>query len=358
MSLPTSTRQWILENKPTDLPALSGPSQTFKLISTNLHPLKDDEVLVKTLFLSNDPAQRGWISKHVNPDRLYVPPVAQGACMSASGLGEVIDSKSSELSKGTIVTAKMNWTEYAILHSKSCTPIQKVPGVEITHFLGALGMTGMTAYYGIKEIVNARAEDTVVVSGAAGATGSMVVQIAKKLIGCKRVIGIAGNDEKCQWVESLGADKCLNYKKPEFKSELAKATEGYVDVYFDNVGGEILDLMLRRMARYGRIAACGAVSNYNKSAPDGLKNYTEIISMRLDVRGFIVLDFYAKGKVPEATEELIQAFKDGKISLGDQNETVVSVSFEGVPETWMKLFEGGNTGKLITKLTRSLAPSL
>lgn len=358
MSLPTSTRQWILENKPIDLPLLSGPSATFKLVTTKLPPLEDDHVLLKTLYLSNDPAQRGWISKHVNPDRLYVPPVTQGACMRAAGLGKVIDSKSSKLPIGSLVTAGIGWTEYAVLSSKGCTPVQALPGLSITHFLGAFGLTGLTAYYGTKEIARARPEETVVVSGAAGATGSMVVQIAKHMIGCKRVIGMAGTDEKCRWVESLGADVCLNYKKPDFKRDLAKATEGYVEVFFDNVGGEILDLMLRRMAKGGRIAACGAVANYNKSNPDGLRNFSEIISMRLELRGFIVMDFMAQGKAPAATKEIIDAIKDGKIKMGDENETIVGVGFEGIPATWMRLFEGGNTGKLITKLTGSTTASL
>lgn len=278
--------------------------------------------------------------------------------MNARGIGEVIESKSSELPKGALVTANTNWAEYGVFNTKACTPIQKLPGLEITHFLGALGMTGLTAYYGTKIIAQVGPEDTVVVSGAAGATGSMVVQIAKKMLGCKRVVGMAGTDEKCRWVESLGADVCLNYKNPDFKQELAKATEEYVEVYFDNVGGEILDLMLRRMARNGRVAACGAVSNYNKSDPDGLKNYFEVISMRLEIRGFIIFDFMQQGKAPAATKELINAIKDGKISVGDQNETVVGVGFEGIPETWMKLFSGENTGKLITKLVPSSTASL
>lgn len=278
--------------------------------------------------------------------------------MNARGIGEVIESKSSELPKGALVTANTNWAEYGVFNTKACTPIQKLPGLEITHFLGALGMTGLTAYYGTKIIAQVGPEDTVVVSGAAGATGSMVVQIAKKMLGCKRVVGMAGTDEKCRWVESLGADVCLNYKKPDFKEQLAKATEEYVEVYFDNVGGEILDLMLRRMARNGRVAACGAVSNYNKSNPDGLKNYFEVISMRLEIRGFIIFDFMQQGKAPAATKELINAIKDGKISMGDQNETIVGVGFEGIPETWMKLFSGENTGKLITKLVPGSTASL
>ncbi|MCJ1467717.1 hypothetical protein MMC07_006342 [Pseudocyphellaria aurata] len=350
MSIPTSTRQWILQNKPTDLPVLSSPDPTFELVTIQLPPLADNEVLVKTLYLSNDPAQRGWISKDVDPDRLYVKPVDQGACMRARGICEVIDSKASKLPKGTVITGSPGWAEHAILRATSCNPIEEVPGLAMTHFLGALGLTGLTAYYGIKEIARAGPEDSIVVSGAAGATGSMVVQIAKKMLGCKRVIGMAGSDEKCRWVESLGADACLNYKNETFKDDLIKATEGYVEVYFDNVGGEILDLMLQRMAKHGRVAVCGGISNYNQSVPYGVKNIFEVISMRLEIKGFIFFDFVRQGKGPAAVQELVDAFQAGKITLGDQNETVVGSDIEHVPETWMKLFEGGNSGKLITKL--------
>lgn len=350
MSNPTSTRQWILQNRPTDLPVLSGPDSTFKLITTELPPLADNQVLVKTLYLSNDPAQRPWISKYDDPERLYIAPVAEGACMRSSGLGEVVESRATNLPQGTLVTSFTGWAEHAILDANACNPIKEVPGLAITHFLGGLGGTGLTAYFGLKEVARAGPEDTVVVSGAAGATGSMVVQIAKKMLGCKRVIGIAGSDQKCRWVESLGAAVCLNYKNESFKEELVNATQGFVQVYFDNVGGEILDMVLSRMAKRGRVAACGTISAYNKSAPDGLKNWSEIISMRLEVKGFVVLDFLEQGKGPAARQELVEAVRAGKITLGRQNETLVSTDFEGVPETWMGLFEGGNTGKLISKL--------
>ena len=217
-------------------------------------------------------------------------------------------------------------------------------------YLGALGLTGLTAYYGTKIIARAGKEDTVVVSGAAGATGSMVVQIAKKMLGCKKVVGIAGSDDKCKWVESLGADLCLNYKKSSFKQDLIKATHGYVEVYFDNVGGDILDLMLTRMKKGGRVAACGAITDYNRSEKSGLKNWFEVISNRIEIKGFIVLDFLAEGKGPEAVKEMVTAAKEGKIKVGEENETVVDTSFEAIPKTWMSLFEGANTGKLVTKL--------
>ena len=272
--------------------------------------------------------------------------------MRARAVAEIIESKNSKFKKGDKVIASTGWAEYAVNDPQSLQiqPIQQLEGVSVTHFLGAFGLTGLTAYYGTKIIARAGPADTVVVSGAAGATGSMVVQIAKKMLGCKRVIGLAGSDEKCRWVESLGADVCLNYRNPDFKNHLVKATEGFVEVYFDNVGGEILDLMLTRMKKEGRVAACGAVSDYNTSKPRGLRNWHEIITNRLEIKGFIVLDFVASGKAGEATVEMVKACKEGKITVDESLETVVDTEFEDVPKIWMMLFEGGNTGKLVTKL--------
>ncbi|KAI4142061.1 MAG: hypothetical protein L6R39_005099 [Caloplaca ligustica] len=348
MSLPTTTRQWILTNKPVDLPVLSGPSQTFTLQEHSLPSLKENQVLLKTLYISNDPAQRGWIGANVDPERLYSPPVPVGSPMYARGICEILKSTAEGFKEGDKVLANSGWTEYSVLDASGLQKVQDIEGVGITQYLGALGMTGLTALYGITEIARASKDDAVVVSGAAGATGSMVVQIAKNVIGCKKVIGIAGGADKCKWVESLGADVCLDYKDSNFRDNLIKATEGYVEVFYDNVGGEILDTMLTRMKRHGRIAACGAVAEYNKSEGHGIKNWVEVISNRIEIKGFIVLDFQPKAK--EATAELVKATKEGKIKVDSSNETVVETGFEGVPATWMKLFEGGNRGKLVTKL--------
>lgn len=205
------TRQWILAEKPSDLPQLDGPNPTFKLQETDLPDLKDDQVLLKATYLSNDPAQRGWINKFINPERLYVPPVAEGEIMRARGLCEVVESKSSKYKVGDTVMASIGWAEYGIFPTKECQPAPDLPGgYNKTHYMGALGLTGLTAYFGLTEVVGTKASDTVVISGAAGATGMMAVQIAKKIIGCRKVIGMAGTDEKCKWVENLGADLCLN----------------------------------------------------------------------------------------------------------------------------------------------------
>lgn len=350
MSSPTESQQWILINKPTDLPELSGPNQTFTLKTASLPSLKENQVLVKTLYISNDPAQRGWITKGVDPDRLYAPPVPQDGVMRARSVAEVVESKMSKYSKGDKVIATTGWAQYSVQNDKDCQACEDIPGLSVTHYLGAFGLTGLTAYYGAKIIARAGKDDTVVVSGAAGPTGSMVVQIAKKMLSCKKVVGIAGSDDKCKWVESLGADTCLNYKKPSFKQDLIKATDGYVEVYFDNVGGEILDLMLTRIKRGGRVAACGAIVDYNSSEKSGVKNWFEVISNRIEIRGFIVSDFLAEGKGPEAVKDLVTAAKAGKINVGKENETIVDTEFDAIPKTWMMLFEGANTGKLVTKL--------
>ncbi|XHG08679.1 hypothetical protein AWENTII_011773 [Aspergillus wentii] len=312
-------------------------------------PLSPNHLLLKTLYLSNDPAQRGWISPNADPARLYVPPVPTGAVMRSTGIAEVIESLSPSHPPGSLVFAVTNWSEYTVVHEGEVQRITPVDGLGVTHFLGSLGLPGLTAYYGLKEVVKTTSEDVVVVSGAAGATGGMAVQIAKRILGCKRVIGIAGTDEKCRWVESHGADVCINYRKETFEKDLFRETEGFVDVFYDNVGGKILDLMLLRMKRHGRIAACGTISNYNKNLdPVGIKNYYEVVSNRISIHGFIVFDYMHKAA--EVRELFLQAWKEGKIILSDDTETVIEAPFEDIPEVWLKLFDGSNRGKLTTKL--------
>ncbi|KAH6625763.1 hypothetical protein C7974DRAFT_396659 [Boeremia exigua] len=342
-------QQWVLSNPPTADPVLEGDNATFKLANVTLPEVGAGEVLVKTLYLSNDPAQRGWIQKGMDPERLYVPPVKQGETMRSFGIGEVVESNADSLKKGTLISGSLGWTDYAIVKANEVRAVaaDEKAGIRVTNYLGSLGFTGLTAYYGITDIGRATKDDVVVVSGAAGATGSMVVQIAKNLIGCKKVVGIAGGEKKCRWVESLGADICVDYKSATFKEDLKKATEEYVDVYFDNVGGEILDLMLSRTKRFGRVAACGAIATYNDPTV-GVKNWFEIIANRIEIRGFIVLD--AIPKAGEMLAAITQGVKDGKIKIDPESETIVPTKFEDVPKTWTTLFTGANQGKLVTQI--------
>lgn len=354
-SLPTESRQWTLANHPPGVPTYGSSDSTFTIETKPLPSLSSGQLLLKTLYLSNDPAQRGWISspEDIDPKRLYVPPVQLGEAMRARGIGKVLKSEHEEYKEGDLVQAGTNWREYAVVDASDpkagVRKLGPLPGgLSPTHYLGALGMTGLTAYYGLVEVVGAKQGESVVVSGAAGATGSMVVQIAKHIVGAKYVVGIAGTDEKCRWVESLGADKCLNYKSKDFKKQLSEACGDGVNVYFDNVGGEILDLMLGNMAMYGRVAACGAITGYNGEAKLPMSNWFDVITMRIQIKGFIVIDYLQHAA--EVIQKLAGAVKEGKIKIGDENETVVEGGFEDIPKTWLKLFDGANTGKLVTAL--------
>ena len=200
---PTSAKQIVLNKRADGLLTYGGDDTDFKLVTKDLPALKDDQVLLKTLYLSNDPAQRMWIKAS---ERSYVAPVGIGEPMRARGIAEVVESKSANFKQGQNVTANVNWTEYSVFDAKECTPLPPIPeGMSLSHFLGALGGTGLTAYYGLVVVGEAKKGQRLVVSGAAGATGSMVVQIAKNIVGCSEVIGMAGSDEKCRWVESIGA---------------------------------------------------------------------------------------------------------------------------------------------------------
>jgi NADPH-dependent curcumin reductase CurA len=350
MSLPTQTKAWVLQNKPVDHAVLEGDNTTFKLETQDLPPLKDGQLLVQVVYLSNDPAQRGWIDKNIQANRLYVTPVAIGEAMRARAVCKVLESKDSKYAKGSLVLGSGNWRQYAVLEAAECQPVKDIPGVSPTQYLGALGGTGLTAYAGLIEVVQAKAGESVVVSGAAGATGSMVVQIAKHIVGCKKVIGLAGTDEKCRWVESIGADICINYKDSDWQDQLIKATDPFVDIYFDNVAGEQLDLMLTRLKTYGRVAACGAIGDYNKGEKSGLTNWFEVIMQRLQIKGFIVTDYITGNKGAEMINVLANAAKEGKIKVSEENETVVETKFEDIPKTWVKLFSGANRGKLVTHI--------
>lgn len=271
MSLPNTTQQWQLQSRPTKLPSYSGDDANFALKTVDLPALSANQVMLKTLYLSNDPAQRAWLDD--NP-RLYVAPVPLHGPMRARGIGEVLASKSDKVKVGDKVTASMGWTEYAVVDAADVVALPPVPkGLNLSHYIGALGSTGLTAYYGLVEVGQAKKGQTLVVSGAAGATGNMVVQIAKGIVGCQRIVGLAGSEEKCRWVESLGADRCVNYKDKDWREQLAQAVgKDGVDVYFDNVGGETLDEMLALMKQKGVVVACGAISGYNDQEPTVLQS--------------------------------------------------------------------------------------
>ncbi|KAI8048675.1 oxidoreductase [Syncephalis plumigaleata] len=319
---------------------LYDPADTFKVVKEPVPQPKDGQVLVRVIYLSLDPAMRGWM----NDARSYVPPVAIDDVMRGITVGEVVESKTDELKVGDLVTGTFGWQEYAVVNAKHATRLPLLPNVSIPEAFTVLSMTGMTAYFGLLDVTDPQPGETVVVSGAAGATGSLVVQIAK-IKGC-RVVGIAGGPEKCRYLtEELGADVAVDYRSSTFKKDFAAATPDYVNVYFDNVGGDILDAVLGRLAIGARISICGGISQYNAKEVQGPRNYLSLIGQRAKMQGFVVTD-YAK-RFPEAAKEYIQWLKEGKLKVAlDIQEGGITCA----PEVSLKLFNGSNTGKLLVKV--------
>jgi len=305
------------------------------------------QVLVQVQYVSLDPAMRGWL----NDRRSYVEPVQIGATMRASGLGVVVEvGEGSGFAPGDLVSGTFGWTEFVVLDAKHVEKLRIPEGAELLDFLGPLGMTGFTAFVGLLDVGKLQAGEKLVVSGAAGATGSIVCQIGKHK-GAK-VYAIAGSDEKCKWLENeLGVDKALNYKSSTFHSDFKK-TVGYYDVFFDNVGGDILDFALTRMNKNARIVLCGAISDYNSPKPKGLTGYLNLISQRAKIEGFIVFDH--ADRFPEALDYLGARLKDGSL----KRKFHIVDGLEAAPQSLNMLFNGGNTGKLVVKVRNDVKAKL
>ena len=296
-----------------------------------------DQTLVKVSHISLDPAMRGWMENHGG----YMAPLEVGDMMRAGCIGEVVESSSDKLPVGRLVSGSLGMQEYAVTDGKSI-PVQVLAeGTDPEAALGMLGGTGMTAYFGLLELGQPKPGQTVVVSGAAGATGSIVGQIAR-IKGC-RVVGLAGSDEKCAWLtDELGFDVAINYKTQNLRQELKRSCPNGIDVYFDNVGGEILDICLALLAMNARVVICGGISRYNEETlPPGPTNYFNLVFKRARMEGFIVID-YAHRFVEAATE--MQVWIDA--GLLKQRTTIVR-GFEKLPQALVQLFEGVNTGKLM-----------
>jgi NADPH-dependent curcumin reductase len=300
----------------------------------------EGEVLVKVRYLSLDPAMRGWM----NDVRSYVPPVKIGAVMRALAAGEVIASRHPALSPGDHVTGVLGVQEYAVVGGDTVTKVdpERTP---LPAYLGALGMAGLTAYFGLLDIGRPSEGDTVVVSGAAGAVGGLTGQIAK-LKGC-RAVGIAGGPEKCRHVvEELGFDAAVDYKSQNVAKALREHCPEGIDVYFDNVGGEILDAALTQLARHARVVICGAVSQYNaEGGMRGPANYMMLLVSRASMTGFVVSDYL--DRMGEAARELQGWLATGKLK---SFEHVVTGGLEDFPDALLRLFRGENTGKLVLEV--------
>ncbi|KQV84886.1 NADP-dependent oxidoreductase [Massilia sp. Root351] len=315
----------------------------FQKAAEPLRELADGEITVKTLYLSLDPAMRGWM----NDAKSYIRPVAIGEVMRAGGVGEVVASKSPKYAVGDIVSGGIGVQSYwqGAADDKSAS-FFKIDGrlAPLTTWMNTLGMPGMTAYFGLLEVGQPKAGETVVVSGAAGAVGQTVGQVAKQL-GC-RVVGIAGGKEKCDFVvNELGFDACIDYKTGSVRDGLKEHCPQGVDVYFDNVGGDILDTVLTRINMKARIVICGAISQYNNTTPvKGPANYLSLLVNRARMEGMVVFDYADRYHLGVAA--LAGWLKEGKIK---SKEDVVQ-GIENFPQALTMLFEGKNFGKLVLKV--------
>jgi NADPH-dependent curcumin reductase len=300
----------------------------------------EGEVLVKVSYLSLDPAMRGWM----NEGRSYIPPVGIGEVMRAVATGEVVASRHPSLSPGDHVTGLLGVQEYAVLSGDAVTKVDPELA-PLPVYISTLGMPGMTAYFGLLEVGRPSEGETVVVSGAAGGVGGVVGQIAK-LKGC-RVVGIAGGPEKCRHVvEDLGFDAAIDYKAQDVGRALREHCPEGIDVYFDNVGGEILDAALARLARHGRVVLCGAISQYNASeGMRGPSNYMSLLVNRASMTGFVVSDY--ADRWGDAAKEMGSWVAAGKLK---SCEDVAGGGVEKFPDTLLRLYKGENTGKLVLEV--------
>ena len=331
---PSRNRQFLLAHRPVGEP---GPD-TWELAEASLHEPADGQVLIRHDYISVDPAMRGWM----NAGKSYVPPVEIGAVMRAYAGGEVVASKHPDFAEGDAVTGVLGVQEYSISDGKGLRKVD-LSLAEMPVYLSVLGMTGMTAYFGLFDVGEYREGDVVVVSGAAGAVGMIVGQIAK--LKGSQVVGIAGGPEKCRYVtEELGFDACIDYKAEDVAQRLGVLCPKGVDLYFDNVGGDILEAVLSRIALHARVVICGAISQYNATKPRGPANYLQLLVQRATMRGMVVFDHAAR--YHEAAQAMSGWLGEGKLK---HREDIVE-GLEQFPDALMRLFRGENTGKLLLRV--------
>jgi NADPH-dependent curcumin reductase CurA len=332
-------RCFVLRERPTG----RIDDQTFELVEEEIPEIGEGEALVRTRWISLDPTNRAWIGETPT----YLPPVAIGEVMRAGGLGEVVASNSPDYQVGQLVQGLTGWQDYTVVSASApMIAVPEIPGVSPSCFLGALGMTGLTAYVGMFDIGKAKPGETVVVSAAAGAVGSVAGQLGK--IQGARVVGIAGGAEKCALLTGeLGFDAAVDYKAPDWRDQLKAATPDGIDVDFENVGGEIMEAVFGRLNVGARVALCGLISGYNddaEAASAGPRNFGNLLIRRVHLEGFIVLDHF--GRVGEVMPLLAGWIADGTLKA---QETIVE-GFEQLPVAINMLFDGANTGKLVVKI--------
>jgi NADPH-dependent curcumin reductase CurA len=334
----TVNRQWLLAARPE---AMVDPSH-FELREAPVPEVGEGECLVRNLYLSLDPAMRTWMTAH----RSYVPPVGLGEVMRGMCTARVVASRNPDYAAGEVLVGLFGWQDYALV--KGDWSVSKVPeGTPLTWPLSVLGITTLTAYFGLKEIARPKEGETIAVSGAAGATGSMAAQLARSW-GC-RTVGIAGGREKCDWLtRELGLDAAIDYKSEDVKARLRELCPDGIDVFWDNVGGATLEAALANLAMHARVVLCGAISNYNAGNPTGPRNYMNLLVKRARMEGFVVFDYLSR--TGEALAELTPMIEDGRLRFRED----VREGLEQAPQALMDLYSGDNKGKLLVKIAEAV----
>ena len=328
------SRRIVLARRPSGMV----DAETTRLETVPVPEPGPGEAVARVRYLSIDPTIRTWMDDAPG----YLPPIEIDAVVRSGGIGEVVASNSERYAVGDTVFGMLGWQDHAVIDEGENTAQVIPPGVEATAALSVFGVTGMTAYFGLLDVGKPQPGDTVVVSGAAGATGSVVGQIAK-IKEAGKVVGIAGGPEKCKWiVDELGFDAAIDYKSDDVGARLSELCPDGIDVYFDNVGGAILDTCLSHLALRARIACCGAISAYNdRGDAPGLKNYFSLITRRARMEGFLILDYL--DRFPEAQIDMFGWVAEGRITHAEH----VVEGLESAPDALNLLFTGGNTGKVV-----------
>lgn len=332
----THNRQYYLAARPSSRPT----TEHVHCRDVALAPLAPGEVRLRNLYISLDPAIRGWMDDSPN----YIEPIALGDAIRSSVIGRVSESAHSGFKVGDVAMTMGAWEAYTTVAGDTLTPLDEAAGLPLSYYLGILGPTGLTAYFGLLEVARPQAGQTVLVSAAAGAVGSVVGQIAR-MRGC-RVVGMAGTDDKCAWlIDELGFDAAINHRSCSNYREAIKAAcpEG-VDVYFDNVGGAILDAALQCLNKHARVAVCGWISSYNSTEAPHLKHLWQLVAQSVTIQGFVVLDFLAR--FPEGISQLAQWVMADELKF---REHIVD-GLDAVLPAFLQLFDGSNQGKLIIRI--------
>lgn len=310
----------------------------FETVMLETPELADHEILVRQTHMSLDPAMKGWMSRDKDS---YIPRVELGDIMRSSGVGEIVESRNDDYPVGAMVGGLLGWTEYYVGDGKGLRILP--PGLSPEEVLCVLALPGLTAYQGLVEIGKPKRGETLFVSGAAGSVGSIVGQIGKAE--GLRVIGTAGSDDKCRWLEDeLGFDKAINYKSDKLAEQIAEATPDGVDIYFENTGGPVQHAVFWRMNAHGRIIVCGMIADYNTDNPGPGPNWLNVIRKRLTIQGFTMPDHW--DNIPKMTEALVGYYKAGQLKYRAHTLQGLESAIEGIN----LLFTGGNTGKLMVEL--------